>query len=114
MSQCGSLTRARRDQMLDFSGIQNPNGTGLRSLSHSPAELILSFNNKERATNCSSQFGLLFRKLEFRFELRWHFHSFGKLEANSSLLGVINRIHNVDDKTALVEDIGEFDVLHLK
>jgi hypothetical protein len=47
-------------------------------------------------------------------ELRRDFHPFGELESDRPLLGVVDGVRHVDRQTALVEDVGDSDVLDLE
>src|SRR5271167_2365952 len=64
--------------------------------------------------NGSGQLRLLPRELEPRGELRGDVHPFRELEPDRPLLGVVDGVHHVDRQTALVEDVGDSDVLDLE
>jgi hypothetical protein len=66
------------------------------------------------AANGSGQLRLLPRELEQRGKLLGDFHPFGELEPDRPLLGIVDGVHDVDRQTALVEDVGDSDVLDLE
>src|SRR5882762_6289737 len=75
---------------------------------------VLVLEGEVGTANGPGQLRLLLRELELRGELRGDFHPFGELEPDRPLLGVVDGVHHVDRQTALVEDVGDSDVLDLE
>src|SRR6266536_3772961 len=74
---------------------------------------VLALDHEVRAADRPRQLRLLPRELE-RAELGGHFHPFGELEPDRSLLRLVDRVQDVDRKPALVEHVGPPDVLNLE
>src|SRR6266516_2964427 len=75
---------------------------------------VLSFDHEERAADRACELRLLLRQLEARRELGRDLHPVGELEADGSLLLVVERVQHVDRQPALVEHVRPADVLDLK
>src|SRR6201999_3204331 len=101
------------------SGPSWPAGTAATSrrpstASSSRPSSVLALDHEERSTDRAGQLRLLPRKFEPRRELGRDFHPVGELESDGALLVVIDGVHHVDRQAALVEHVGDADVLDLK